>query len=190
MSHELMIPAQKRPELNADMGLRPLNLQRDITVIHPWYQMDYAHYWNMQNMTPEETRAFYQEAAVKSHLQAFMGFHRNEPAFVMECYDPDRDEIAKHYDVLPGDIGMHFFVGPATRPIHNFTRDVLRTLVAFLFDELSAQRVVVEPDIRNTQVHRLNETVGFKTAGSLQLPGKTALLAFCSSTDFEHSLKG
>lgn len=50
--------------------------------------MDYAHYWNMQDMTLEATRDFYADAMGSGHMRAFMGCYRGTPAFVMECYDP------------------------------------------------------------------------------------------------------
>lgn len=47
------------PRLNADFSLRPLCLDTDVAVIHPWYQMDYAHFWNMQHLSLAATREFY-----------------------------------------------------------------------------------------------------------------------------------
>lgn len=184
------ITPERRPVLNPLLTLRPLQMQGDIEVIHPWYQMDYAHYWNMQDMTLEATRDFYVGAAKSGKLQAYMGLHRNQPAFVMECYAPACDEVGQHYDVRPGDMGMHFFTGPCSQPVANFTRDILRVVMAFLFDELGARRVVVEPDLRNRKVHRLNQMVGFVNQAVIELPSKKAQLAFCTPADFANSLKG
>ncbi|WP_339488653.1 GNAT family N-acetyltransferase [Pseudomonas sp. EL_65y_Pfl2_R95] len=184
------VTATNRPKLNPLLSLRPLQVHGDIEVIHPWYQMDYAHYWNMQDMTLEATRDFYVGAAATGTFQAYMGLHRNQPAFVMECYDPGCDEVGRHYDVQPGDIGMHFFTGPCSQPVANFTRDILRVVMAFLFDELGAHRVVVEPDLRNGKVHRLNQMVGFVNHAVIELPSKQAQLAFCTPADFANSLKG
>jgi RimJ/RimL family protein N-acetyltransferase len=46
-------------------------------------------------------------------------------------------------------------------------------------------RVVVEPDVRNTAVHALNEAVGFVPEREIQKPEKKALLSFCTRADFE-----
>ncbi|WP_417792108.1 GNAT family N-acetyltransferase [Stutzerimonas xanthomarina] len=185
---KLIKPADNRAALNPAFGLRPLCLDEDVAIIQPWYQMDYAHFWNMQNMSIEATIDFYRDAATHG-LQAYLGYYDDSPAFVLECYDPRRDLLGDCYPVQPGDIGMHFFVGPSQRPIRHYTRDVLRTVMAFLFDALAAQRVVVEPDLRNERVHRLNRLVGFVDAGTMALPGKTARLAFCSPHDFAQSLE-
>ena len=186
MPREFIQPALRRPALNPALALSPLE-DRDVEVLHPWYQMAYAFYWNMQGMSLEQTQAFYREARA-SGLRAFMGFYEGRPAFVMECYDPLRDPLGECYPVQPGDLGMHFFVGPATVPIRHFTRDVLRSVMAVLFDELGAQRVVVEPDARNSRVHRLNAQVGFVEAGIVELPAKRACLAFCAPEDFTRTL--
>ncbi|CAM3965265.1 GNAT family N-acetyltransferase [Ectopseudomonas alcaliphila] len=190
MPTEAIALSQPQAQLDPHFTLRPLRLDEDVAVIHPWYQMDYAHYWNMQDMTLEATRDFYADALGSGHMRAFMGFYRGAPAFVMECYDPRHDPLGKRYAVQPGDLGMHFFVGPSAQPIRHFTRDVLRAVMAFLFDELGARRVVVEPDIRNHKVHRLNRLVGFVEQGPVELPAKTALLAFCTPADFFQSLEG
>lgn len=190
MRYDLITPAEGRPELSPDLSLRPLDLTSDIAVIHPWYQMDYAHYWNMQHMTAIATRDFYVDGASSGHLHAYMGFYQNTPAFVVECYDPADDALGKLYPVQTGDRGMHFFVGPCEQPIRHFTRDILRVVMAFVFDHLHARRVVVEPDIRNTKVHRLNAMVGFVNQAVIELPSKTAQLAFCTPEDFTNSLRG
>ena len=185
---ELIKPANNRAALNPAFTLRPLRLDDDVAIIQPWYQMDYAHFWNMQDMSVEATTDFYRDAATHG-LQAYLGFYEERPAFVLECYDPRRDPLGDCYPVQPGDIGMHFFVGPAERPIPHYTRDVLRTVMAFLFDASGARRVVVEPDVRNERVHRLNRLVGFVDAGTVTLPGKTARLAFCTAHAFAQSLE-
>lgn len=181
-------PAEGRAELNPHLSLRALDLDRDIAVIQPWYQLDYAHFWNMQGMTLEATRAFYADGIRSGHLQAYLGLHQGAPAFVVECYDPANDQLGELYPLQAGDLGMHFFVGPAERPIRHFTRDILRTVMAFAFDHLHARRVVVEPDIRNKAVQRLNAMVGFVDQAVVQLPAKTAQLAICTPENFRRAL--
>jgi RimJ/RimL family protein N-acetyltransferase len=190
MPTELICPAMLRPGLNPAFAIRPLRLDQDIRVIHPWYQMGYARFWNMQDMTREATHDFYASASASGEMQAYMGLYSAAPAFVMECYDPLHDPLGKLYEVQPGDMGMHFFVGPSSQQIRHFTRDILRVVMAYLFDELKVRRVVVEPDIRNSNVHRLNEMVGFVNDAIIELPSKKAQLAFCTPADFANSLRG
>jgi RimJ/RimL family protein N-acetyltransferase len=82
---------------------------------------------------------------------------------------------------------MHFLTAPATgAPVPGFTRAVITTVMAWLFDDPAVRRVVVEPDVLNTAVHALNEAVGFRPERTVLLPGgKSALLSFCTREQFE-----
>ncbi|PWK32584.1 GNAT family N-acetyltransferase [Cupriavidus plantarum] len=170
--------------------LRALSLDDDIATLHRWFGLDYARYWNMQHLSLEETRQFYADMQAANHGRACLGLHDGDPAFVAEFYDPSRASVANHYTVSAGDVGMHFLVAPPTKRIPGFTRDVLRHVMAFAFETLGARRVVVEPDVRNAHVHALNRAVGFRYDRQIQLPDKTAWLAFCIRSDFERSLSG
>lgn len=103
----------------------------------------------------------------------------------METYDPAELELVGLYDAQPGDVGMHFLVAPSDTPVHGFTRAVITTVMAAVFADPAAARVVVEPDVRNTAVHALNEAVGFLPDGPVQKPEKEALLSFCTRARFE-----
>ena len=58
-----------------------------------------------------------------------------------------------------------------------------------LFADRATRRVVVEPDVRNDAVHALNAAVGFEPAGTVELPGKQALLSFCTREQFEAAVR-
>lgn len=102
----------------------------------------------------------------------------------MEYYDPAHRELVGLYEPRPGDVGMHFLVAPTDRPVHGFTRAVITTVMARLFDDPATSRVVVEPDVSNTAVHALNEAVGFVPEREIQKPEKRALLSFCTREQF------
>lgn len=176
--------------LNPWIDIRLLDTEKDIETVHSWFLMEYATFWNMQNMTLEEARQVYDEIKTGNRMEAYLGLYKSRPAFLMECYWPKYDEIGEHYLVKSGDIGMHFMVGPAESPVPGFTRDVLRHIMAFLFYRKSAERVVVEPDVRNNKVHRLNKFVGFRYDGTIQLKKKHASLGFCSKENFLQTLQG
>ncbi|MFE8644662.1 GNAT family N-acetyltransferase [Sphingomonas sp. NCPPB 2930] len=186
----LLLPHGLQRRLHPEMQIRPLSVEDDLPLVHPWFGMDYARYWNMQTTSLPDAMRFYRALQASGHAQAYLGLHRGAPAFLLECYDPATEAVGRHYPVQPGDRGMHFFVGPARRPVRHFTLDVLRTVMDFMFRELGATRVVVEPDVRNDKVHRLNRAVGFVYDRQIPLPEKTAYLAFCRRCDFERSIQG
>ena len=90
----------------------------------------------------------------------------------MERYDPRHVELVGLYDPEPGDVGMHFLFAPTDTPVHGFTRAVITTVMARLFADPATRRVVVEPDVRNTAVHALNEAVGFVPEREIQQAGE------------------
>lgn len=170
--------------------LRALDAAADAPWLHRWFTEPRAAFWGMQHHTPGEVEAVYAEMMRSGRALACVGEINGRDAFVLECYDPAHDEIGRHYDVQPGDVGMHFFVGPAEAgglPIHGFTRHVFQSLMRFIFEQLRAERVVVEPDIRNTKVHALNAAMGFEVHGPLTLPHKTALLSSCTPAQFRRA---
>ena len=161
------------------------NFEHDMALLHGWFQLDHAQFWGMQQHTSGQVSASYRQLLSSGHATAYLGYFDGLPSFLFESYQPIHDELGKHYDVHPGDLGMHCFVGPpqAAR-IPNFTRRVFGVLMSFMFEQLGAQRIVVEPDVRNHKVHALNQAMGFTSLNEVQLPHKRASLACCTRAGF------
>ena len=174
----------REPFESEGMRIRALDLDADIPVMHRWFTLDYARFWNMQGQTEREVHAVYAALLRSGHAMAYTGLVHGQAAFLVECYDPAHDELGRHYAVRPGDVGMHFFVGPSPVPVSGFTRRVFRTLMRFMFERLDARRIVVEPDARNHKVHVLNRAMGFVDQGEVRLTEKIAALAFCTRESF------
>lgn len=169
------------------LAIRPLRVPDDIPVVHRWLTTEHARFWDMQTATPAEVRDTFQQVVDSAHRDAFLGSCDGRPAFLAERYDPAQDPVGSRFEVRPGDVGMHFLVAPPTRPVHGFTTAVIRSVMDLMFDDPATERVVVEPDVRNTAVHRLNAAVGFEVAGEVELPDKTALLSFCTRSSYLHT---
>lgn len=162
--------------------LRALRIPGDIPVVHAWVCREYAKYWGLTGQSVEQVAAAYVQIARKADV--YMGFHRDEPAFLVECYLPGRHAVGEHYPVLVGDRGMHVLVAPAEVPVPGFTWSVFSVVMDFLFSDPATSRIVVEPDIRNARIHALNRRAGFRYAKVIELPGKTAHLAFCTRKQY------
>ncbi|MDN3522211.1 GNAT family N-acetyltransferase [Halomonas ramblicola] len=171
-------------------GLRPLHLPEDLALIHAWVSAPRARFWGMQGHSPERVQAFYRDLQESPHAQGYLGLHDGQPAFLVECYDPRHDPIGDHYPVAEGDRGMHFLVAPAETPIPGFSVQVITTILAFMFEDIGTQRVVVEPDVNNRKIHPLNRRVGFVYEREVELPEKTAHLAFCDREAFASAVSG
>lgn len=169
--------------------IRPLQAEQDSTDIHRWVTQAYASFWGMQDYSLQQVKDFYSGLNNKEGFQACMGLLHGKPAFVLECYLPEVEEIASHYSVDKGDMGMHILLAPAEVPLPDFSWQIFSSTMLFLFNSDSIQRIVVEPDIRNHKIHRLNLRAGFKHIKRLQLVHKQALLGLCHRHDFERAMQ-
>jgi RimJ/RimL family protein N-acetyltransferase len=165
-------------------AVRPLAAHADAPLVHRWVTDPKAAFWMMQDATVADVEQAYADVAAHPYQEAFLGLHEDRPAFLVERYDPTQVELAGRYAARPGDVGMHFLTAPAEVRIPGFTLAVLTTVMEFVFADPHARRVVVEPDVRNTAVHRLNAAVGFVPQGELAKPEKRALLSFCTRAQF------
>jgi RimJ/RimL family protein N-acetyltransferase len=170
------------------LAFRPLDPLEDAVLLHGWVTHPKAAFWMMQDARLEDVERAYMDIAADEHHHALLGLHDGEPAFLMERYDPAHRELVGLYEPGPGDVGMHFLVAPTDAPVHGFTRAVITAVMRHLFDDRATERVVVEPDVRNTAVHALNAAVGFVPAHEIRKPEKTALLSFCTREQFERAV--
>ncbi|RSS83891.1 GNAT family N-acetyltransferase [Streptomyces sp. WAC06614] len=175
----------RQDEVLGTFAIRPLDPFEDAELLHGWVTHPKATFWMMQDASLPDVERAYMEIAAAEHHEAFIGLHEGRPAFLMEKYDPSRLELVGLYDAEPGDVGMHFLVAPTDTPLSGFTRAVITTVMASLFEDPATRRVVVEPDVRNTAVHALNEAVGFVPEREVRKPEKAALLSFCTRDRFE-----
>ncbi|WP_431679363.1 GNAT family N-acetyltransferase [Kitasatospora sp. KL5] len=173
-----------------ELSIRPLDPDADAALLHAWVTHPKAAFWMMQDASVADVRAEYRQITGHPHHDAYIGLVDGAPAFLVERYDPAELELVGLYDPEPGDVGMHFLCGPSDTPVHGFTRAVITTVMAFLFDDPATRRVVVEPDVRNAAVHALNAAVGFEVVRTVAKPEKDALLSVCTRAQFQHALAG
>ncbi|MEU5099002.1 GNAT family N-acetyltransferase [Streptomyces sp. NPDC020996] len=167
-----------------DFTFRPVDPQADGELLHRWVTHPKAAFWMMADARQEDVERAYLEIAADEHHHALLGLRGGEPAFLMEKYDPAHRELTGLYEPEPGDVGMHFLVPATDTPEHGFTRAVITAVLAHLFADPAAARVVVEPDVRNKAVHALNEAVGFEALREIEKPEKRALLSVCTRERF------
>jgi RimJ/RimL family protein N-acetyltransferase len=166
------------------LSFRPLALEKDAAILHGWMIQPYAHFWGMQNSTVAEVDAFYRDLTAGKPHAALMGEIDGQPQCLIECYPVQDDPLREHYDVQPGDMGMHILLSPADKPVAGFSWQVFSAVMEYLFSQPDVKRVVVEPDVRNDKIHKLNKRAGFRYQKQIQLTHKTAWLAFCQREDF------
>ncbi|UZO80635.1 GNAT family N-acetyltransferase [Aquimarina sp. ERC-38] len=183
-----IIYTQKIPDLGS-IELRPFSLEEDLPMIYKWVTQDYASFWGMQYKSYDEVQGEYITALAKSDYKIFIGLFNGKPSFLLEKYKVSEDRIRNYYQAEAGDYGMHILVAPPVQRIQNFTWTVFKTVVEFFFSQPEVIRMVVEPDINNEKIHRLNKKAGFQYIKEIDLPEKKAGLAICSRQTFKDALE-
>ncbi|QOD45271.1 GNAT family N-acetyltransferase [Clavibacter zhangzhiyongii] len=164
--------------------MRPLDPDGDAALVHAWVAAPRARFWQMEHATLDDVRAEYAGLAADPSRAAWIGLHDGAPAFLVEAYDPADDPVGAHLDPLPGDRGMHLLVAPpAGDPLPGFTTAVMRHVVAHLLRDPGVRRLVVEPDVRNAAIQRLNARLGFRPLRVVDLGTKQALLSVVDRDD-------
>ena len=164
---------------------RCLDAEADAPLLHSWVTQPYASFWGMLSASVEDVVQEYKKIQASGHHHALLGLDGGVPAFLMEEYLPASSPLAAVYPVLAGDVGMHLLVAPPSNaPVPGYTAAVMDAVLARLFSKPGVDRVVVEPDARNTKIHALNDRLGFQSVGVATLPDKVALLSFCSRDDY------
>lgn len=177
----------------APLIFKRFSLDEDLALFHSWLTQPYAKYWGMTDKAIEEIKAEYQELLTDGHTECYFGYmgnssedaSENAPVCFMETYDPNQSPLTHHTSIEAGDVGFHILLAPNETPIKGFGKHVFGQSLKFLFDEKKAQRILVEPDINNEKIHKLNREFGFHHQKRIQLDNKVAYLGICDKTQFE-----
>ncbi|MDS1271280.1 GNAT family N-acetyltransferase [Lipingzhangella sp. LS1_29] len=155
-----------------------------IPLLHSWLTHPKSVFWQLGSATQADIEREFTEIEEDPHRLALLGQHDGQPAFLVERYSPQHTPLRHHYQGRTGDTGMHVLVAPTDTPRHGFTRAVLDTVMQWLFATPGVERVVVEPDVRNRKMHRLNAAVGFQIHHTIDLPDKQAYLSTCTRQQY------
>lgn len=185
--------------------LEPLILTPEIVrTLHAWLDHPDSEYWGMRETTPAQVEEFFSDWLSQEHRRVHGVRIDALRVGLAVFYDPAVLELDGRYPYEPGDLGMHLLVAPTRTPVPGTTAAVIGAICGTAFSaeftgalpsarpgahssSQPARRLVVEPDIQNTAVHRLNARAGFREVGPLALPDKTALLSICSAEAFRGS---
>lgn len=172
--------------LMPQITIEPLDLSRDLELLHAWVTHPRSTFWMMQDASVADVQAAYDAIATDPHHDAFLGRVGGRPAFLVETYDPAHAAgMGDLPELRPGDLGMHVLVAPPEgAPVPGLTTAVFDAVMAFCFASPGVERVVVEPDVRNDAIRAKNLAAGFTELREIPLPGKTAMLSVCPRADW------
>ncbi|MFE5410665.1 GNAT family N-acetyltransferase [Microbacterium sp. NPDC056569] len=165
---------------------------RDAPVLQRWLADPHAAFWGMGGLDVDDVRDYLASVVADPHQDGWLGLVDGAPTFFAETYDPAQVLLRGIHDPLPGDLGMHVLVAPpGDEPRHGLTDAVFAAVMAWCFDELGAERVVVEPDARNDRIRCKNLRAGFTELRYVSIDEgdhtKTAVLSVCTRDDHARS---
>ncbi|MFC0622868.1 GNAT family N-acetyltransferase [Kribbella deserti] len=177
---------ERKLEAFGTITVTPVDPAEDIDLIHDWVSQERARFWGMADTGREGVLEIYEFLDSLPTHHAFLLHRDGVPVGLFQSYQPEHDPISEYYEVQPGDVGLHLLIGtPATPPEPGFTDAILRTFIAFLFEDPHAQRILAEPDARNAQAIARLERTGFTLGPEVTLPEKPARLTFLPRATFE-----
>ncbi|MDG4807532.1 GNAT family N-acetyltransferase [Micromonospora sp. WMMD1120] len=167
-----------------DLSLVPVDPDRHAALLHGWVTRPRNSFWGMGEHSVDQVREIYAFVDSLPTHHAYLIVLDEEPVGLFQTYQPEADPVGERYPVQPGDIGMHLLLSPDRRVARGLTNAVGPALARFLFRDPAAQRIVVEPDVRNHLALRRLEIEGFTFDTEIDMPDKRAQLAFLTRARF------
>ncbi|MFE1235616.1 GNAT family N-acetyltransferase [Streptomyces tendae] len=150
----------------------PLDPAGDAAVVHGWVSEERAAFWGMNGLTRRQVTDVYAHMATLDTHHAFLVVKDDDPAALLQTYDPAADRVSECYDTEPGDIGVHLLLAPAgtggARP--GWTAALSGALMAYVLLGLGRTRIVVDPDVDNEKAIARFLKQGFTTGPAVVLP--------------------
>ena len=140
----------------------------DAVLIHGWVNEERARFWGMGGTTVEQVRDIYAHLDSLSTHHGYLARRDGEPVAIFQTYDPAADRVGECYDVQPGDIGVHLFLAPTSRPEPGFSGCLLKALTDFALT--GRTRAVAEPDTDNGKAIARLVRAGFVMGPEVVLP--------------------
>ncbi|MDN3294314.1 GNAT family N-acetyltransferase [Streptomyces ficellus] len=172
------VPGPPLPVLTGRWSARVARAEgADLDLVHGWMQSPHIDaFWHQA--WPRER--WYEEIAGHLAGDAILPVLVDldgRPLAYIEVYRVIRDRLAGHYAELPHDLGVHIAIGEESRTRQGLGRALLRALAeGLLAADPACTRVVAEPDVTNGPSLKAFTAAGFRPAGEVVFPDKTAAL--------------
>jgi hypothetical protein len=169
-----VIPGKKYPSLDAIISFRSFDLEKDLSMIHQWVNMDYTRtFWQMRGSIGL-LRACYQCIQQNPYSHSFMGLIDDKPICLFDIYKISADELSKHVQFSDHDCGFHLLMSPNHSPVSGLTITLTMAFLDFYFSQNPYGKMFAEPDIENTKSVKLLERSGFQKLNTVEMSYKTA----------------
>ncbi|MFF8729919.1 GNAT family N-acetyltransferase [Streptomyces sp. NPDC015171] len=152
--------------------IRPLDPEGDADLVHSWVSDERAAFWGMTGLGRDQVAEIYAHMATLDTHHAYLVSKDDEPAALLQTYEPSADRVGECYEVRPGDIGVHLLLAPAGAggPRPGWTSALLSAMAEYTMLVLGRDRIVVDPDVRNRKALARFERQGFRPGPAVVLP--------------------
>ncbi|WP_433834107.1 GNAT family N-acetyltransferase [Actinoplanes sp. CA-015351] len=178
-----MIFSEKLPGLG-ELIMIPLDPSAHAELVHGWVTKPRNQYWGMTSHTVSDVEEIYAFVDGLDTHHAYLLLLDDGPIGIFQTYDPEHDPVGELYDVQPGDFGLHLLLDAGDRDLPHVTSAVFPALLRHLFTNPSHQRIIAEPDIRNTKMITRLQRHGFTLGDEIDLGHKRAQLTLLTRATF------
>ena len=176
-------------EINKTIAFRPISLSQDLDKIHKWMNQDYViPFWKL-GFDKDKIQQHLQKALADKHQTLYIGFIDDIPMSYWESYWAIDDVVSGCYPAEKSDQGIHLLIGDRNFLGKGYAFPLLRAMTFFQFQHSATQKVIAEPDIRNSKMIHVFEKCGFVFQREILLPDKSAALMFCDRQHFMEKWK-
>ena len=166
------------PKENVTISFRPIDLDRDLDMLHEWFHREHAiKIWQM-NWPVRQLETYYRTLLAGDLLYAYIGEANGEPACYFEVYWACRDLVGEYYEVLPTDYGTHQYIAPVD-PKKKYVSPFTQCMVDYVFAQPQVGKMVGEGSVDSLASLMNKMHVGFKIEKVIEMPHKKANLNFC-----------
>lgn len=166
------------PTAAGEFRLRPVRPDTDLPLVTAWMNDPAVDaFWQLAGPSATTGRHLRAQLDGDGRSLPCLGLLDGVPMSYWELYRADLDPLARYYPARPHDTGVHLLLGPADSRGRGLGSLLLAALAGRILDRRPrCQRVVAEPDLRNTASLGAFRRAGFDLAAELHLPGKRAAL--------------
>jgi acetyl CoA:N6-hydroxylysine acetyl transferase len=159
------------------VAFRTFDAEADLELVHAWMQQPHvAPWWELEGPVAL-VRSFLERQSRLTYLDQWIVTDDERRAFAYaETYRVPEDPIAAYYDAKPGDRGFHLLVGPPELLGSGIAQSLVVHLVTRLLGQFGIDRIVCEPDARNTRMLALCRSLGAEEIQTLELSDRRRIL--------------
>ncbi|BBZ34632.1 GNAT family N-acetyltransferase [Mycolicibacterium confluentis] len=160
------VPPPPTPVLADPYAIRVVDADADAALISEWMNRPHlVEAWEYP--WPEERwRAYLSAQLAGQYSRPLIGSFKGEPLAYVEVYRAAKDSIAPRYDADPYDLGLHAAIADLRIVNRGFGPLLLPRVAKSLFElEPQCQRIMFDPDHRNSAARRLCEYAGCEFLG-------------------------